>query len=519
MKKHTIILTAALLAAASLLSSCGKQESAGNTIKGSEADLAFKVSDKKLDLTFFYCSNGFVYNDKMPVFTEAERLTNIHLKGSVPDTTTDYNHAFNTMMASGNLDDVITADKNDFEKYAAMGAFKPLDELIDQNAPHIKAYLDENPELKRNITSSDRHIYYLPRIETGETAKGWYIRKDWLEKLGLEEPKTVDEFYKVLQAFKTQDPNGNGQQDEIPYFDRAQNIGGLYALFGVRDRFYVDDKTNEVKFGAYTPEYKTAVSNVAKWYKEGLIDPEVFTRGSNARDQLLGDNVGGCTHDWFTSTSAYNEKLASKIPGINFAAVAPPADINGDVWEDTGRKVSTIGWGISASNSHPEETIKYFDFWFTPSGNKLFNYGVEGDQYTMVDGHPQFTEAFIKTDKPMTSLWWENGINLYIGGVQDFNAELQFMSDQAKKDIDLYVNNKYIKPQMPTLPFTREEQKVISDKLSSIESYMAEQEQKWIMNTQSVDDTFDGYIENCKNLGMDEILKIYNDAYKRYLAN
>ena len=62
-----------------------------------------------------------------------------------------------------------------------------------------------------------------------------------------------------------------------------------------------------------------------RWYEEGLVDAEVFTRGSSSREYLLSEDLGGSTHDWFASTAGYNDKLQSKIDGFTFKAFAPPA--------------------------------------------------------------------------------------------------------------------------------------------------------------------------------------------------
>lgn len=504
---------------------CGSDSAeTGNTqtIKGSEPDLAYKVSDKPLTLNFFYAGlmGSLPFQDTYPVFQEAKRLTNVELKGTVPQSNSDPAQAFVTMMASGKLDDIVTANKTDFDKYADSGAFVPLDPLIEQYAPNIKKFLEEHPDLKKCLTQSDGHIYCLPKLEQGDTAKGWYIRQDWLDALQLPQPTTVDEYYRVLKAFKEQDPNGNGIADEIPYFDRQANLDAIFNLFGVPSSFYYDEEAGEVKHGAYIPEYKDAVKNAAQWYAEGLIDRELYTRGGNAREQLLGNNTGGSTHDWFTSTANYNQTMQESVPGINFTAIAPPADINGIQWEETSRGQSTlVGWGIAASNQHQEETIKYFDFWYTEAGNRLINYGVEGQHYTMVDGSPKFTDDFLSSTKAMTATWWGEGMALYIGSVQDFDAERQWMSEEALQAVDLYIQGGYIRSAFPQISFNAEEQKVISEKWTAIQSYMQEQEQNWIFGTQNVDETFDAYMQRCAQLGMDEILDIYNTAYQRYLSN
>ena len=520
-KTLSAILAGALIVSA--LAGCGgnKETNTADVGKGSQPDLAYKVSDEPIELSFFYAGlNGTTpFEDDYPVFVEAARLTNVTLKGTVPTTNSDPIQAFNTLMASGKLDDVVVTYKDDFDKYAGQGAFIPLDDLIEQYAPNLKAFLEDHPDIKKGITSFDGHIYCIPYIQDGETAKGWYIRQDWLDKLNLSVPTTIDEYYNVLKAFKEQDPNGNGVADEVPFFDREANLNAIYNLCGIRKEFSVDPDTGKVVYGKYTPEFKDAVTTAAQWYKEGLIDQEIFTRGANAREELLGNNIGGTTHDWFTSTSSYNDKLKDSVPGINFAAIAPPADKNGKVWEDTTRTGAYVGWGISSTNKHPEETIKYFDFWFTDFGRTLFNYGIEGQQYTLVDGKPVYTDKILNSTKSMTATWNENGINLYIGGWQDFNAERQFMSAEALEGMDLYTNNNYILDAFPQLSFSEEERKTISDKYPAVVSYIEEQEQKWILGTEDIDSTFDTYMANCRTLGMDDVMKVYNDAYQRYLNN
>ena len=100
----------------------------------------------------------------------------------------------------------------------SMTLFIALNDLIDQYCPNLKAEMAKRPGAEERITAPDGNIYSLPFL--GRSGNGWinsFINQPWLDKLGLEMPTTLDEFYEVLKAFKTQDPNGNGIADEIPY--------------------------------------------------------------------------------------------------------------------------------------------------------------------------------------------------------------------------------------------------------------------------------------------------------------
>ena len=96
--------------------------------------------------------------------------------------------------------------------------------------------------------------------------------------------------------------------------------------------------------------YKNAMRELLKWYKEGLIDQEIYSRGSESREWLLGENLGGSTHDWFMSTGTYN-RYADTIEGFEWVAIAPPADVNGVVKETFARQeLRETGWAISIDN-------------------------------------------------------------------------------------------------------------------------------------------------------------------------
>lgn len=87
------------------------------------------------------------------------------------------------------------------------------EDLIEKNAPNIMNMFEKYPIIRKVLTAPDGEIYNLAEvfIEGNEVApKSLIIRKDWLDKLNLEIPETIDDWYTVMKAFKEQDPNGNG---------------------------------------------------------------------------------------------------------------------------------------------------------------------------------------------------------------------------------------------------------------------------------------------------------------------
>jgi putative aldouronate transport system substrate-binding protein len=396
--------------------------------------------------------------------------------------------------------------------------------LIDQHAPHLQAFLKNNPQIARAITAPDGQIYHIPYVPDGQTARGWWIRKDWLDKLGLKEPQTVHELETVLRAFRDKDPNGNGKRDEVPWFSGTpEEVYRLVMLWGARSGISQTDIEFVVKDGRLVhpfaePEFKNAIKNVARWYDEGLIDKEIFTRKVRAREQLFGSNRGGMTRDWFASTGSYNQpqSVPSRVPGFKVVAIAPPADINGKRIEEDSRKlVMPDGWAISYTNKHPIETIKLFDFYFSPVGRRLANFGVEGQQYDMVDGKPVFKKSFLSSGRPIASQLRDLGAQAPIGFPQDYEYEAQWTYQSAREGRELYRAGGYVMPPFPGVNLTREERLIYDRHWPDLKDYMKEMAQNWVLGTRDVDKTWDEYQRTLRKTGLDKVLTVLNQAYKR----
>ena len=502
-----IILAAVMIVAA--MTSCGK----GNTTA---------VSTDGLELTIFmHFFNYCVFSDEWPIFKKAAELTGVTLKGTASETVSDSSQAYNTMLAGTTLPDIIHSNYTNLNQIGKEGALVPLEDLIDKYAPDIKEMFEKYPILKKRATADDGHIYYIPGSISGMDSGslpslGWFIRKDWLDKLGLEEPKTVDELEAVWTAFRNEDPNGNGIKDEVPFFSRVGGLSSLFHLFNVGESgFMLDEKTGKITFAPTMPEFKTAIKRIAKWYEDGLIDEEVFTRGGQCREQLLGGNLGGSTHDWFSSTAAYSARYADSVPGINFIPMAPPAGADGKVVEwDSRTPVHSYGWGISKDNKYPEETIKYFNFWYTDEGSDLISFGVEGLHYNVVDGEKVLTDEVLNAEEGVPTYMRKQG-QAEIGAIRKFDAEYQGMSKEAQEGWNMYNENGWCKVQTEFDVFTEEEVEINEKYASNISTYASEQRQKWIMGAEDIDSTWDKYVETIKSMHVDEMEKIYQAAYDR----
>lgn len=195
--------------------------------------------------------------------------------------------------------------QSDVLKYGKQGVFVPLNELIDQYAPNIKAAMEEDPALKAFNTAPDGKIYglvaYSECFHCSYPNKMW-VNTKWLEQLKLEMPKTTAEFKQMLQAFKKNDPNGNGLPDEMPLSGSTEDFGVHVIPYLMNGFIYDDDrnylfmKDGKVDTVANKPQWKEGIAYIKSLYDEGLIDPGAFIQnaealkraGENAEVEILG---------------------------------------------------------------------------------------------------------------------------------------------------------------------------------------------------------------------------------------
>lgn len=145
------------------------------------------------------------------------------------EVSSDWDQKKQAMFTAGEIPDMILKGVylNDMATYGSL--FEDLTDDIDK-MPNVKKMFDDDPDVKRSVTMLDGKIQVLPSDKKGywpKTVSRMYINKQWLDKLGLSVPTNWDELYNVLKAFKTQDPNGNGQADEIPMDFISPGTGGF----------------------------------------------------------------------------------------------------------------------------------------------------------------------------------------------------------------------------------------------------------------------------------------------------
>ena len=407
-------------------------------------------------------------------------------------------------------------------------AWQPLNELINEtDTPNLwKVYSD--PEIRRKVSDADGNMRFIGQRTAITAGKLYFWRQDWLDKLGLETPKTVEDLYNVFKAIKEGDPNGNGEADEIPFAVRkngSNNRGNVIPFihnWGIAETFFAED--GQVKFGATDPRMKEALEWLNRCYAEGLLDQEYLTRDKTAWYSAWTNNQVFMSYDW----SAYIDNVANLFKDvetdINIVGAVPPEGPTGI--SETRDQLQPItvdedwnaGIYIGATEEQKQAALKLLDYVYSEEGMILMNFGEEGTHFNIVDGDYKYSDLIMNNPdglSPQDALR-SFGIQSMLTLLQDARYERAFVSDEVNRIRDIYEQEGHIGDAFPTLAFTNEEQGIISEKYTEIETYMNEMVDKFIMGVESLD-KFDDYVAQIEKMGLADVLAVYQAAYDRYM--
>ena len=445
---------------------------------------------------------------------------------------------FNLLLNSTQLPDMIYYNWTNVPggpaKYIDDGYILPLNEYLEKWAPNFMAYMEKYPDVRKQSVLDDGTFYMFPMLRIDEESGGgqWFkvtgfqIRQDWLDKLGLKMPTTKDELHDVLVAFRDGDPNGNGEKDEIPFSstkDANYNIEGFAGMFGVLKGFFMDGET--VKYGPSEAGYKDYMETMRQWYEEGLIDPEYMMNDATSLTSKMVNNQVGCTI--YTLNGGMGTWSNMMDEDFNIVAMPWPS-IDGETpayatINEYNKVVTGVGVAITSSCAQDpkklEAAIKFRDYFYSPQGVIDSNFGILGESYTMEGDQAVFTDAVLHNDKGLTttqalSQYALSAANDAMVKTAMYFKQITLMLDNQKASQPVW-NECDISLLIPNISQTAEESSFIADRMNEIETYVNEMTMKFILGQESLDN-FDAFTKNIEKLGINDVLKLKQDAYDRY---
>lgn len=210
----------------------------------------------------------------------------------------DYTAKLNLLASSGQLPDLLDIDMQSMMKFADEGLILPLNDLVNKSTLLKKMV---RPADIQAITYKN-NIFALPPVYRPEKFNGpnvtsITVREDWLNALGLQKPETLDQLHEVLKAFTKNDPDKNGKNDTYGLTgDKNTTFDFVFGAFGVVSGINNDswfERDGKLKNGKTLPETKEALTILAQWYKEGLIDPDFpVMENKQMQEKIINSKAG-----------------------------------------------------------------------------------------------------------------------------------------------------------------------------------------------------------------------------------
>jgi len=537
MVKKWVSLTLTAVLAAGLLAGCGSKSGDGATKEGETAKSNFNetgmpIVNEPLNLTFFTGkspTNGSKFEDTL-VWKTYKDMTNMNITFNlVPfETLTEKR---NLALAGGDYPDVFYSARvgsAELTRYGEQGVFIPLNDLIDKYAPNFKKLMEQYPDIRKGLTMPDGNIYSLPSFYDPELLSmligtPLWINQEWLDKLGMEEPKTTEEFYAYLKAVKETDLNGNGKHDEIPYsatgitglVDHLKGSWGL-GTSGLGHKFVdVDPETGKLRFTKAEPKYKEMLEFMNKLYKEGLLDKEIFTIEGGALNAKGQEGLLGAT------VVPNPETVMGRKEYIGLGALKGP---HGDqLYSHVKVPMVHVGaFAITDKNPNPEATIRWMDYFYGDEGAQFYFMGKEGETFTKnADGQLEYVKEITENPDGLTQdqalakyFTWLGGS--YPGLVRESwfkGSETLPSAMAAAEKAEPYA----VKEILYNFNFTLEETDIMSSIGKDIQDYVTEMEAKFVNGSASFDQ-WDEYVNTLNKMGLEEYMRVYQAAYDRYQA-
>jgi putative aldouronate transport system substrate-binding protein len=523
--KSFLIVLLTLSMAASIMAGCGKKEPVVTTpISPAPTESSYPL---KTDATLKYwvsftpaASINVKNMSELPYYKELEKKTGVKIEFIHPTS----NEQFNLMLASGDLPDVIEYNWYGFaggpEKAIGDGHIIKLNDAFSKYSPNLTKYLKANPEVDKMVKTDNSSYYVYPFIRGDETLmvyQGPMVRKDWLDELGLKAPTTIDEWENVLKQFKDK----KGATAPLSF---APGLGSTSASFvgayGVREGLYIEN--GKVKFGQTEAGYKQFLTLFRRWYSEGLLDKNFATVDGKAHTaNILDGKTGGTIGNNGGGLGAWTTTGRQKDPKFTLVATPYPTLKTGETpkhgqWDLAFHNVGMVG--ITSKCKNVEIAARWLDYGYSDEGRMLFNFGVEGESYKMVNGYPTYTETVTKNPAgasmgDMMQKYTRTGFGPTI---QDKRYMEQFAAlPEQKEALKIWAKTDAAKHILPRLTLTPEESSEAASIINDVNTYVNEMKLKFIMGAEPIEN-FDKFVEQIKKLGMEKYLGLYQKALDRY---
>ena len=528
--KRVISLLLAVLMSLSMLVGCGGKDDIP------EGTVALKVGVPQRTTVSSYAKNGFTQY--------LEEKANVKIEFMFfSSTQSEYTQQVALMCgAKQELPDVFVGfDFGHYvmNQYGEDGYFIDLTELIEEYAPNykekIKVLKEEDPEIGEYVEEKGKNtngdaLYGMPRVlctASDDRQSDTFINKVWLDKLGLQMPTTIEELRNVLKAFKTQDPNGNGQKDEITMITDV-NSYLINAFIAYEGEYNVTD--GKVWDPLKTDEFRQAMIYGNQLVKDGLYSDLTFTIKNNSELKTLISPTDGPSKVGLFAGYPANLTNTTTNHLSEFVALPALKDATGKGGYDlvAERNIAWTGF-ITADCEYPAVAMKFLDVFYEDETITRQRYGVKDKDWIYQEGtNAGGTASYAKVLNQVAftegdSTWNGNMLGImthwnYLTVQEDAATErIAEINRLAAESWEIIKQANMPEERCNYLVYTQEEYELREEKKGLMSSFVNEQITAFISGEKNPQDDaqWNEFLKTLDGLGRVELMEVAQKAYDR----
>lgn len=468
--------------------------------------------------------DSMVAPGEMPAVQRLEEQTGIHIEWEVIKGS-DWDTKLNLMFASGEYPDVIlscntTVDDEEFG--VTQKLLIPLDELTEKYMPtYTERINNEDADPTEGLTASDGKKYSVGYLvgQNINTNQHFFINQTWLDNLGLSTPSSLDELTEALRAFKTQDPNGNGEADEIPLemgLDTGfYSVRYMLPMFGIPcdpDKWIYIDDNKTVQLAPTQEGFRQCMEWLHMMYEEELIDPEIISQDINTIETKLKAGNVGFFNAWRLLAMGFDDGVAKDC-----VLYTPTAPEGGQASLYRYLEMAKPGAFVTVSNQNVPETMRWLDALMDTETMFSLYYGeqdaTDGTGWTYNDNGKIDSindgSVDVKNFIDCNTLFFAPG--KYISETFNMPAQRIEKTSYCEEYDAAGVIQKYSNDYLDLAPLTSEQIQNSVLKETEIDYAVVENVATFISNGVT-DDSWNAFVKLFDDMKVDEYVKMYQDV-------
>lgn len=392
---------------------------------------------------------------------------------------------------------------------------------LEENMPDYYNFLQNDTEIRKLLTTDSGAIVDIAGRGTGGRPQGYGIRKDWLDKSGLEIPKTYEELHDALTVFKN---DYSCPQPLLMFSTGFLDNDFLCSGLGMtQSGYYVEDGT--VRFAYMEDAFKEYCKMVSQWYTEGLISKDFVNNTQGAGISYDAQMLDGSAGVFMTGVDIFSSSSKASASDPDWEAV-PMADVT-----PTGTETITLGntpntdplsnrWNVTTgvTNDRLPVVLGFVNWFFTEDGTIACNFGIEGEALEYVDGEPRLTELVTNNPDGLQSFVAEA---IYLNWNAPYSVDQRIYDSiydtQAQADALSIWNGNRNNTQQYHGDLNSDESSAYSDLYNDIDTYIDTMSISFITGAEDVEAQWDTFVGTLESMDIAGCIEIKQAAYDRYL--